>query len=152
MSDTASTGRSTATGGRRMLLLLALTAMVCTALIVGGSEAPPAEARACAGRMSAPLLPATADLAPAAADRSCTTASQLLTPSERGARYPGHGFRRMRHASACHLRHQVPTGAGGKAARESAATDSLTSPGHTASRSVLPATAGQTSWVTVLRC
>ncbi|GGU72661.1 hypothetical protein GCM10010211_43120 [Streptomyces albospinus] len=153
MCDTVSTGRSTATGGRRTLLLLTLLALLCTALIAGGPAAPPPDARGCAGRTTAALLPGTADLVPGAADRSCTTASQVLAPSQDGARHPGNGFRRMRHASACHLRHQVPTGPGGKAVRQSAGTDSLTTPGHAGSRSVLPAAAaGPSSRVTVLRC
>ncbi|GAA2666875.1 hypothetical protein [Streptomyces lunalinharesii] len=147
MRDTADTGRSAATGGCRMLLLLALLALLFTALTAGYADATTSAAGACPTRISA--------LAPEdAAERTGDTTGHVLAPSRGGAHHPpGNGFRRMCHATACHLRPHVPTGAHGKALRESPATAGLDAPGHAGPRAALPTAAtGLPPRMTVLRC
>ncbi|WP_275467122.1 hypothetical protein [Streptomyces noursei] len=147
MRDTASTGRSAATGGCRMLLLLALLALLFTALTAGYADATASGAGACPTRIGAP---APED----AAERTCDPTSHVLAPSRGDAHHPpGNGFRRLCHATACHLRPHVPTGANGKALRESPAAECLDAPGHAGPWAVLPAAAtGLPTRMTVLRC
>ncbi|MEU5208599.1 hypothetical protein [Streptomyces sp. NPDC020742] len=147
MRDTVSTGRSAATGAWRVLLLLTLLALLHTALAAGAPDAPAATAGGCPAPASAPAEPAPAAL-------PCVTAAPVAASSGGdGTKQPGHGFRRMCEASACHLRHQVPTGPGGKALRESAAAPALAPPGPVTSGAVVPAAAaGPPPRVTVLRC
>ncbi|MCZ0974458.1 hypothetical protein O1L55_30725 [Streptomyces albulus] len=74
MRDTSSTGRSAATGGCRMLLLLALLALLFTALTAGYADATASGAGACPTRINAP---APED----AAERTCDTTGHVLAPS-----------------------------------------------------------------------
>ncbi|MEU7638525.1 MULTISPECIES: hypothetical protein [unclassified Streptomyces] len=146
MRDTSGTGRSAATGGCRMLFLLALLALLITALTAGYSDAASSATGKCPTHAGAPALGGTAE-------RTCDTTGYVLAPSSDAHHHPGNGFRRLCHATACHLRPHVPTGPSGKALRESAAGESSDAPGHTAPRAVLPAAAtGTPARVTVLRC
>ncbi|MFF2807168.1 hypothetical protein ACFVT2_08280 [Streptomyces sp. NPDC058000] len=146
MRHTASTGRSAATGGCRMLFLLALLALLVTALTAGYSDAASSDVGKCPTHAGAPALSG-------AAERTCDTTGHVLAPSSDAHQHPGNGFRRLCHATACHLRHHVPTGPNGKALRESPVRESQDAPGHAAPGAVLSAAAsGLPARVTVLRC
>ncbi|MEU9119898.1 hypothetical protein AB0C96_08550 [Streptomyces sp. NPDC048506] len=145
MRDTVSTGRSAATGGRRALLLLALLALLHAVLSTDSSDLPTPVAGRCLGH-AAPAVSGPPE-------RPCTSAVPVLTSSEGGGRHPGSGVRRRCEASACHLRHHVPTGAGGKAVSEAAAAEAVAAPGHSAAWTVVRAAAAASApLVTVLRC
>ncbi|ANZ21200.1 membrane protein [Streptomyces noursei ATCC 11455] len=154
MRKTVGTGRSAATGGRRMLFCLALLALLFTALTTGYSDAQAPRAGRCAARADALADTSGAPARSSSVDRLCDTTEHVLTTSGDGVHHhPGNGFRRLCHATACHLRPHVPTGPNGKALRESPAEDPLTAPGRAASWAVLPAAGtGLPSRVTVLRC
>ncbi|KUL46060.1 hypothetical protein ADL22_11145 [Streptomyces sp. NRRL F-4489] len=146
MRQSASPGRSAATGGRRTVLFLVLLALLFTALTTAVSDAAPAAAGICAVRAEEPERTG-------AADRACEAPAHVLTPSGEDPRHPGSGFRRLCHATACHLRPHAPTGPSGKAVRESGGPESLAAPGQAAPWAVLPtASAGSLTRVTVLRC
>ncbi|GES30011.1 hypothetical protein San01_24980 [Streptomyces angustmyceticus] len=145
MRDTVGTGASAAAGRRRVLMFVVLLALLHAALTTGCSHAPDPGAHGCPPRAAAPAL---SD--PAA--RPCVTAGPVPA-STGGGKHPGSGVRRLCDASACHLRHQVPTGSGGKALGDSPAAQPLT-----ASRDLPPGAAVQAAApaspprVAVLRC
>ncbi|MFI1198465.1 hypothetical protein K2224_18865 [Streptomyces sp. BHT-5-2] len=147
MRDTVGTGRSAASGGARMLFLLGLLALLFAALTTGYADAADAGSGRCPTRVDAPA-------STSAADRICDTTSHVLTPSDGIVhQHPGNGFRRLCHATACHLRHHVPSGPNGKALRESHVEGPLAASGHPAFWAVLPSAAtGLPARVTVLRC
>ncbi len=146
MRDTVSTGRSAATGGWRVLLLLVLLALVHSALTADSSEAQAADAGRCLTRADTPATPGPAE-------RSCVAPAPLLASHGIGDKHPGSGFRRMCEASVCHLRHPVPTGPGGKAIRDSAVAESVCTPSDASSWAVTTAAAAAApTRVTVLRC
>ncbi|WP_438489833.1 hypothetical protein [Streptomyces sp. S186] len=147
MRDTVGTGRSAASGGGRMLFFLGLLALLFAALTTGYADAADAQGGRCPTRVEAPA-------STSAADRICDTTSHVLASAGGTAHHhPGNGFRRLCHATACHLRHHVPSGPNGKALRESRAEEPLAAPGPAASWGVLPSTAtGLPARVTVLRC
>ncbi|GAU70823.1 hypothetical protein SSP35_23_00130 [Streptomyces sp. NBRC 110611] len=146
MRDTATIGRSAATGGRRLLLLLTLLTLLHAAFLTGSSDAPLPEAGRCLTHTAAPA-------ASGPSDRACDSAAPVVRPSEGGDKHPGRGVRRKHQASACHLRHHVPTGSGGKAIDETAAVQALAAPPDSASWAVVPATlAPSPRRATVLRC
>ncbi|MGW1376017.1 hypothetical protein ACWD6P_17310 [Streptomyces sp. NPDC002446] len=146
MRDTVSTGRSAATGGWRVLLFLALLALLHAALTTGASDAAALETHGCLTRAGASLVPGPAE-------RPCVAAAPVLASNGDGDKRPGSGFRRMCEASVCHLRHPVPTGPGGKAIRESAVTESVGAPSDASSWAVITAAAAPSpTRVTVLRC
>ncbi|MFE6690524.1 hypothetical protein ACFVFQ_29145 [Streptomyces sp. NPDC057743] len=149
MRNTASTGRSVATGcGRgRMLVFVALLALLFTALSAPYSDALSPGAGKCTASAE------TADgAATGPADRTCDPSAHLLTRSRSETHHHGNGFRRLSHATAGHLRPHVPTGPNDKAVRESRVLNSLVAPERAASWAVLPAATGAPSRVTVLRC
>ncbi|MYT32604.1 MULTISPECIES: hypothetical protein [unclassified Streptomyces] len=147
MRHTVDTGRSAASGGRRMLFFLGLLALLFAALTTGYADAADVRAGRCPTRVDAPSVTS-------AADRICDTTSHVLTSTEGIAHHhPGNGFRRLCHATACHLRHHVPSGPNGKALRESHVEEPLAAPGRAAFWAALPSAAtGLPARVTVLRC
>lgn len=146
MRDTVSTGRSTATGGWRVLLFLVLLALLHAALTTDSPDMRSTEADRCLTRASVPA-------APGPAERPCVAPAPVLASNGAGDKHPGSGFRRMCEASVCHLRHPVPTGPGGKAIRESAAAESVAAPSDASSWAVITAAAAPSpTRVTVLRC
>ncbi|MCK7622297.1 hypothetical protein MUU72_04015 [Streptomyces sp. RS10V-4] len=146
MRQTVSPGRAAAPGGRRTLLLLTLLALLFTVLTAAFSDAAPAAEGRCPAAAEAPVATGTTG-------RPCDAAAHVLTPSGDDPRHPGSGFRRLCHATACHLRPHAPTGPGGKAVREAGGPASPATPGHAASRALRPAApAGSLPQVTVLRC
>ncbi|BDM69123.1 hypothetical protein HEK616_26100 [Streptomyces nigrescens] len=145
MRDTVSTGRSAATQGRRVLLLLALLALLHAAFAPGSPEAP-AGARACAPRATAPV-------ASAPAVRPCAVGAPVLASGDGDPRHPGSGVRHRCEGSVCHLRHHVPTGAAGKALGASPVAAARTAGGVPASGAVHTSSAAAPAGrVTVLRC
>lgn len=150
MRDTVGTGRCAATGGWRVLLFVALLALLHAALTTGCSHGPASDAHGCPPHAGAPAVPAPA--VPGPAVRTCVTAGPLPA-STGGGKHPGSGVRRLCDASACHLRHQVPTGAGGKALGDSPVAQTLTASKDAASGAAVTA-AGPASppRVSVLRC
>ncbi|AOP47427.1 hypothetical protein [Streptomyces lydicus] len=146
MRHTVSIRRSAAaSGGRRMLLFVVLLALLHAALTTVAPDAPAAGAGGCATAVGIPAVPGPAE-------RPCVPAAPVASSGD-GAKHPGSGFRHLCEASACHLRHPVPTGPGGKAIRESAVAETGAAPPHSASSAVVPdAAAGAPARVTVLRC
>ncbi|MFK0297174.1 hypothetical protein ACIQU6_42820 [Streptomyces sp. NPDC090442] len=149
MRNTADTGRSAATGygHGRMLVFVALLALLFTALTAPYSDALWPGAGSC----TAPAGVATG-AATGPADRTCDPSTDVLTRSRGEAHHHGNGFRRLSHATAGHLRPHAPTGPNDKAVRESRVLASLAAPQHAAPWAVLPAVAGAPAQVTVLRC
>lgn len=146
MRDTVSTGRSSATGGRRMLVFLALLALLYAALTTDPSDTPAPVAGRC-------VTPAGAPAVSGPPEHPCASAAPVLLSPESGGQRPGSGVRRMCEASACHLRHHVPTGAGGKAIRDLAATEAAAAPGRSPFWALITAPAAESpSRATVLRC
>lgn len=146
MRNTVSTGRSAATDGRRVLAFLALLALLYAALTTGSSDAPVPVADRC-------LTLAGAPAASGPPEHPCASAAPVLASPEGGDGRPGSGVRRMCEASACHLRHHVPTGAGGRAIRDSAATEAVAAPGHSSFWALITAVAAESpTGGTVLRC
>ncbi|MFD9813393.1 hypothetical protein [Streptomyces sp. NPDC059080] len=139
MRDSVSTGRG------RMLLLLALLTLLFTALTSTYSDAvPPAAAKYSAAETFA---------ATGLADQTCDPEADVWGQAEGDTRHPGNGFRRLCHATACHLRPQAPTGPSGTAVRETPVMVSAAAAGLAAPWAVLPAVdAGSPARVTVLRC
>ncbi|MDC7340512.1 hypothetical protein [Streptomyces lydicus] len=146
MRHTVSSRRSAATGGRRMLLFVALLALLYAALTTEAPYASAAGAGGCAAAVGGPAVPGPPE-------RPCVPAAPVVASSGDGAKHPGSGLRYLCEASACHLRHHVPTGPGGKAIRESAVAETGAAAPHSASSAVVPdAAAGTPARVTVLRC
>ncbi|WP_051798911.1 hypothetical protein [Streptomyces sp. NRRL S-337] len=148
MRDTVSTGRSAATRGRRVLLLIALLALLHAAFAPGSPEAPPAGATAgaCATRAAAPV-------ASAPDERPCAARAPVLASADGDHRHPGSGVRHRHEGSVCHLRHHVPTGAAGKALGVSPVAAARTARGVPVSGAVRAfAAAAPPGGVTVLRC
>ncbi|GAB7035237.1 hypothetical protein AB0G35_05990 [Streptomyces sp. NPDC021749] len=148
MRDTVSTGRSAATRGRRLLLLLALLALLHAAFAPDSPEASPpgAGSRACAPRVAVPA-------ASMPDERPCAAEAPVLASADGDPRHPGSGVRHRYAGSVCHLRHHVPTGAAGKALGASPVAAARTAAGvpvsgaaHTSSAAAPPGR------VTVLRC
>ncbi|MFF4603010.1 hypothetical protein ACFY12_09700 [Streptomyces sp. NPDC001339] len=155
MRDTATTGRSTATDGRRLLLLLTLLTLLHAAFLTGSSDAPLPEAGRCLTHAATPAAPAVSAVSAVSgpSDRACDSTAPVVRPSEGGDKHPGRGVHRKHQASACHLRHHIPTGSSGKAIDESAAVQALAAPAHSAAWAVVPAAlAPSPGRATVLRC
>ncbi|MEU8684436.1 hypothetical protein [Streptomyces sp. NPDC048611] len=146
MRDTVSTGRSAASGGWRVLMLLVLLALLHAALSTGCCEAPLPGAGDCA--------PRTGTLAASTpAERLCIPPAPVLASTEGDGKHPGSGVRRKCDATACHLRPHVPTGAGGKALGDSLLEETLTASGSTSVAAVVTAALpASPKRVTVLRC
>lgn len=145
MRDTVGTGRFAATGGWRVLVCVALLALLHTALTTGCSHGPASDAHGCPPHAGAPAVPG-------AAERTCVTAGPLSAATG-GGKHPGSGVRRLCDASACHLRHQVPTGAGGKALGDSPVAQLLTASKDASSGAAVTAAApASPPRALVLRC
>ncbi|MFE1172916.1 hypothetical protein [Streptomyces sp. NPDC058773] len=146
MRHTAGTGRSAASGGRRVLMLLVLLALLHAALSIGCCEAVAPDAVGCPPRSGAPAVSAQAE-------RPCIPAGQVLASTEGDGKHPGSGVRRKCDGTACHLRHQVPTGAGGKALGDSLPEETRTTSGSASSTAVVTAAVpASPKCVAVLRC
>jgi hypothetical protein len=145
MRDTVGTGRSAATGGRRVLMFVALLALLHAALTTGCSHGPAPDARGCPPPAHAPAVSDSAA-------RPCVMAGPVPA-STGGGKHPGSGIRRLGDASACHLRHQGPTGSVGKALGDSPDEQTLTASKNAASGAAITAAApASPPRVTVLRC
>ncbi|GAA3167188.1 MULTISPECIES: hypothetical protein [Streptomyces] len=139
MRDSVSTGRG------RTLLLLALLALLFTALTGAYSDAVPAAAAKCSA------VETSAATGPA--DRTSAPEADVWGQPEGDTRHPGNGFRRLCHATACPLRPHAPTGPSGKVVRETPVPVSAAAAGLPAPWAVLPAVdAAAPARVTVLRC
>ncbi|MEU8782372.1 hypothetical protein [Streptomyces sp. NPDC048637] len=146
MRNTVSTGRSAASGGWRVLVLLALLALLHAALSTDSPELPMPDAGGCPPRTAPPAVSVPAE-------RPCLPAGPVLASTEGGGHHPGSGVRRKCDASACHLRHQVPTGAGGKALGDSLLEETITASGSASSTAVVTAAApASPQRVAILRC
>lgn len=145
MRDTVSTGRFAATGGRRVLVLLALLALLHAALTTGSPEVLMTEA-GCRLQHGPPAVAAPAG-------RPCLPAGPVLASTEGAGKHPGSGVRRKCDASACHLRHQIPTGGGGKALGDSLVEETIGA-SESASTTAVVTTAAPASpkRVAILRC
>ncbi|MFF3543956.1 hypothetical protein [Streptomyces platensis] len=145
MRSTVSTGRSAATGGRRLLVLLALLALLHAALTTGCPEALTTDA-GCRVRSGPPAVTVPAE-------RPCLPAGPVLASTEGGGKHPGSGVRHKCDASACHLRHQIPTGAGGKALGDSLAEETIGAPENASATTVVTAAApASPKRLAILRC
>ncbi|MGY5128650.1 hypothetical protein [Streptomyces nigrescens] len=146
MRNTVSTGRSAASGGWRVLVLLVLLALLHAALSTGSPEVPMPDAGSCPPRTAAPAVSVPAE-------RPCIPAGPVLASTEGGGKHPGSGARRKCDASGCHLRHQVPTGAGGKALGDSDLEETIAASGSASSTAVVTAAApASPKRVAILRC
>ncbi|MGW7577055.1 hypothetical protein [Streptomyces sp. NPDC054765] len=146
MRDTVGTGRCAATGGWRVLVCVALLALLHAALCIGSPHEPGPAAPGCPPHADAPAVPG-----PAA--RPCLSAGPVAAATADGGKHPGSGFRRLCEGSACHLRHQVPTGSGGKALGDSSAGQTVTASKDASSGAAAAAAApASPPRVAVLRC
>ncbi|TJZ56011.1 hypothetical protein FCH28_12175 [Streptomyces piniterrae] len=166
MRYTVSTRRSAAAGGFCVLLLLALLALLHTGIATDSSLGPDCDRSTCPTHAGAPAAsaPAVSVRAPsvraasvpavsAAPRRPCAGTDPELTSTGSTKKHPGSGARRIAHASACHLRHHVPTGAGGKAIGDSPAEHTIAAPGDARHWAVVTAPAAEPAQRTVvLRC
>lgn len=144
MRHTVSTGRSAATGGR-VLVLLALLALLHAALSTGCPEVLMTDA-GCRVQSGPPAVTVPAE-------RPCLPAGTVLASTEGGGKHPGSGVRRKCDASACHLRHQIPTGAGGKALGDSLVEETISAPENASVTAVVTAAApASPKRVAILRC
>ncbi|MFI5520941.1 hypothetical protein [Streptomyces platensis] len=144
MRSTVSTGRSAATGGRRVLMLFALLALLHAALTTGCPEVLMTEAGCVQSGPPAVTVPA---------ERPCLPAGPVLASTEGDGKHPGSGVRRKCGASACHLRHQVPTGAGGKALGDALVEETIGAPENASATAVVTAAApASPKRVAILRC
>ncbi|MEJ8654074.1 hypothetical protein WKI65_40060 [Streptomyces sp. MS1.AVA.3] len=144
MRNTVSTGRTAATGGWRVLVFVALLALLHAALTPSSPHDP--AAHGCPPPADAPAVPG-----PAA--EPCLPTGPVLASTGGGGKHPGSGIRRLCDASACHLRHQVPTGSGGKALGDAPVEQTITAskdvPSGAAVTTAAPASPPR---VAVLRC
>ncbi|MFC9236613.1 hypothetical protein ACFTZK_09190 [Streptomyces decoyicus] len=146
MRNTVSTGRAAATGGWRVLVFVALLALLHAALTPSTPHDPAPDAHGCPLRADAPAVPG-----PAAGP--CLPAGPVLASTGGGGKHPGSGVRRLCDASACHLRHQVPTGSGGKALGDSPVEQTITASEDVSSgAAVTTAAPASPPRVAVLRC
>ncbi|QIK10423.1 hypothetical protein G7Z12_34545 [Streptomyces sp. ID38640] len=146
MRNTVSTGRSAASGGWRVLVLLVLLTLLHAALSTGSSEVLMPGAGGCPPRTATPAVSVPAE-------RPCIPAGPVLASTEGGGKHPGSGVRRKCDASGCHLRHQVPTGAGGKALGDSLPEETITASGSASATTVVTAAApASPKRVAILRC
>ncbi|QIY53910.1 hypothetical protein HEP86_04635 [Streptomyces sp. RPA4-5] len=145
MRHTVSTGRSAATGGRRVLVLLALLALLHAALTTGCPEALLTEA-GCRLQSGPPAVTVPAG-------RPCLPAGPVLASTEGDGKHPGSGVRHKCDASACHLRHQIPTGAGGKALGDALVEETIGASENASATAVVTAAApASPKRVAILRC
>ncbi|AZS70151.1 hypothetical protein DDE74_03635 [Streptomyces lydicus] len=146
MRNTVSTGRSAASGGWRVLVLLVLLTLLHAALSTGSSEVLMPGAGGCPPRTAAPAVSVPAE-------RPCIPAGPVLASTESGGKHPGSGVRRKCDASGCHLRHQVPTGASGKALGDSLPEETIAASGSASATTVVTAAApASPKRVAILRC
>ncbi len=134
MRNTVSTGRAAASGGWRVLVLLALLALLHAALTPSSPiTRPPMPTAARPG----PTLPPyrARPRGPASPRGRCWRRPEAAEST------PGSGVRRLCDASACHLRHQVPTGSGGKALGNSPVEQTLTTSKDVSSAAAVTAAA-----------
>ncbi|MFF8789782.1 hypothetical protein [Streptomyces sp. NPDC015125] len=145
MRDTVGTGRSAATGGWRVLVFVALLALLHAPLTTGCSHGPAPDAHGCPPHADAPAVPGPAV-------RTCVMAGPLPA-STGGGKHPGSGVRRLCDATACHLRHQVPTGGGGKSFGDSPVAQTLTASKDASSGAAVTAAApASPPRAAILRC
>ncbi|WP_327701294.1 hypothetical protein [Streptomyces decoyicus] len=146
MRNTVSTGRAAATDGWRVLVFVALLALLHAALTPTTSHGLAPDAHGCPPRADAPAVPG-----PAA--EPCLSAGPAPASAGGGGKHPGSGVRRLCDASACHLRHQVPTGSGGKALGDSPVEQTVTASKDVSSAAaVTTAAPASPPRVAVLRC
>ncbi|MFE6740380.1 hypothetical protein [Streptomyces tubercidicus] len=146
MRNTVSSGRTAASGGWRMLMLLVLLALLHASLSSGCCEELMTEAGGCPPRSGAPAVSVPAE-------RPCIPAGPVLASTEDGGKHPGSGVRRKCDASACHLRHQIPTGAGGKVLGDSLLEQAIGAAGSAAATAVVTAAVpASPKRVAILRC
>lgn len=146
MRDSVSTGRPAARDGRRMLLLLALLALLFAALTPCCVHGPALDPTGCPLRAGSPT-------ASTPAEGPCLPAGPVLASNEGGAKHPGNGVRRLCDATVCHPRPHLPTGAGGKTLGDSPVTAISPAPGGGSSAAVMTAAApAAPKRAAVLRC
>ncbi|MGX1850144.1 hypothetical protein OIU91_37615 [Streptomyces sp. NBC_01456] len=146
MRDSVSTGRPAARDGRRMLLLLALLALLFAALTPCCVHGPALDPTGCPLRAGSPA-------ASTPAEGPCLPAGPVLASNEGGGKHPGSGVRRLCDATVCHLRPHLPTGAGGKTLGGSPVTAISPAPGGGSSAAVMTAAApAAPKRAAVLRC
>ncbi|UKY48307.1 hypothetical protein [Streptomyces inhibens] len=147
MRYTVSSGRSAAAGGLRLLVFVALLALLHTALTTDSSQVPIPEGDGCR------LTRASAPAVYGPAGKACVAAGPVLTSTGGGTKHPGSGVRRKCEASACHLRHQVPTGSSGKALGDPPVEETITASADVPSGAVVTTAAAKSPKRTVvLRC
>ncbi|MFI9075759.1 hypothetical protein ACIGW8_04500 [Streptomyces sioyaensis] len=146
MRDSVSTGCPAARDGRRMLLFLALLALLFATLTPCCVPAPALDPTGCPPRSGAPA-------AAAPAEGPCLPAGPVLASNDGAAKHPGSGVRRLCEATLCHLRPHLPTGAGGKTLGDSPVTEIGPAPGDASSAVVMAAAApAAPKRAAVLRC
>ncbi|MFI1302927.1 hypothetical protein [Streptomyces sioyaensis] len=146
MRDSVSTGRPAACDRRRMLLFLALLALLFATLTPCCVHAPTLDPTGCPPRSGAPA-------AAAPAEGPCLPAGPVLASNDGAGKHPGSGVRRLCDATLCHPRPHLPTGAGGKTLGDSPATEISPAPGDASSAVVMTAAApAAPKRADVLRC